>query len=117
MKLIRFTTIVATIVSFIAIGSASADVTTGYISITNLSQMGDHQYLLNVYPAPTGHGCTNANPLVLHTTNSPYPSFDSMAPILMAAFLYNKPVAFQLHGCDTVSNHYSPVIVAVFVNQ
>src|SRR5262245_31197811 len=88
--------------------SAHADTSLNNVTITELAQEGDHQYEIYTSSSPST-SCTYQRPLILEYTNSPYASFDSMAPILMAAFLYNKTISFTLHGCD--SGVSRPVIV------
>ncbi len=82
---------------------ARADTWTGYFTISTLQQNTDHT--LVVYPngsptIPTGicqAGVTEViGQFYLPYTNAPYPSYNSLAPLITAAYLFGKTVQFNL---------------------
>jgi hypothetical protein len=94
------------------------DIWTPYVTIINLSQTdADSTAYVYTYPYISGAGCTGNDPapaLFLQTSYSPYPSYASISPYIMAAFLNNKQVSFHVVGCTTFG---TPVIAGVRVQQ
>jgi hypothetical protein len=99
------------------VSSARADNWSGYFTITALVQNTDHT--LVVFPStttgiPTGI-CTSEviGQFYLPATNGTYPSYNSLAPILTAAYLFGKTVSVNLiSGC---TGWNVPIIAGVTV--
>jgi hypothetical protein len=67
----------------------------------------------NLIPASVcGGSCSASNGVYLQTVSGK-PSYSSLAPYLMAAFIYNKSVVFTVSGC----NACIPLITSVAVSN
>src|SRR5690349_18921850 len=92
-----------------------ADYTTASCLITGLTQWSDQETLVvtdTVIPSTVCGGTCSATTGVYLKTVTGKPSYGSLAPYVMAAFLYNKPVVFTVSGCVACL----PIITTVAVS-
>jgi hypothetical protein len=96
---------------------AYADVWSPYVTIVSVTQSnGDNTLYINTYPtiSPSTTNCTNTT-LYLQATNGAHPSYTTLAPYIMAAFLYNKSVSFDISGC--AFSGADPIVGGIAVQQ
>jgi hypothetical protein len=82
---------------------ARADVWTPSFQIPVIAQNTDQTLVIF---APTSGwgisvppGCTITGQFYVQATNGTYPSYNSLAPLLIAAYLFAKPVSLDLVAC------------------
>lgn len=89
-----------------------ADFNVSDVHITQLAQQTDNSLIVSTDTHPTGNCSTSSFPYYVTQPNpasSTYPSFKAMAPLLMAAFLYNKTVTMNIvcySGYPYIQNIY-----------
>ena len=107
MKLFRLIAAVCITMTVCAASAHAAAIWTPYVTITYLQQSNaSNSAYVFVSPAITT-GCTNSSAIHLEPTNQNngggvfYPDGSSLMPMIMASFLFNKPISFFLLNCDT----------------
>jgi hypothetical protein len=84
----------------------------GGMAILSLDQ--EAEGTLDVYPSTTPGvitGCTDNSIFYVPATNGSAPTYATLGPLILAAYLYNKTIDFDLSGC----NGSHPVVVGILV--
>jgi hypothetical protein len=90
---------IAILVSTLGPSLSWADFSVTDVHITSLAQQTDYSMIVSTDTHPTGNCSTSSFPYYVATTNpasSTYPSYQSIAPLLMAAYLYGKIVTINI---------------------
>lgn len=95
--------------------SAYASYWIGYVNILSLAQEteGTLEIQPSTDPTEAETGCTDNTWFYVPATNSGAPTYVTLGPLILAAYLYNKPINFNLNGCNSIGR---PIVIGIVVN-
>lgn len=86
---------------------------TGYNTVTNLAEEQENLLEIKLASNPTPICSDQSGWIdVPATATSPLPTYKTLAPLVMAAYLYNKSINLNIVGCDSLNR---PIVIGVLV--
>ena len=78
-------------------------------AIYSIAQEAENTMVIHLTTNPTT-SCTDNNWLAVPETNTGRPTYKTLAPIITAAYLFGRPIKFNLEGCNSSGR---PIVIGI----